>query len=147
MAEIAHAAARLMLAGRQFRGKKGVGGDALSEFGGESVRNAIKSRRHLRRNREADLGVAKRLDSSGRGDKMLINETGWPAMVPGHRSSGIMSGKSLTVHDPDGHAMQLVEWGHTRTREVHRWNHCHVTPRCDAGPPPDQSRYPCRTVA
>src|SRR5271154_297127 len=37
---------------------------------------------------KADLGAAKTLDSSVRGDKMLINETEWPAMVASHRSYG-----------------------------------------------------------
>ncbi len=41
MAEIAHAAARLMLAGRQMRESKMADGDALSAFGRKSVQNAI----------------------------------------------------------------------------------------------------------
>jgi hypothetical protein len=85
---MAHTAARLMLAGRQMRESKMADGDALSAFGGKSVRNAIKRRRHLLHSRETDLGVAKRLDSNVREDTMLINETAWPAMVAGCMSYG-----------------------------------------------------------
>src|SRR5271167_483027 len=59
MAEIAHAAARLMLAGRQIQESKMAGGDALSAFGRKSVRNAIQSRRHhLRMPRKGLLAVS-----------------------------------------------------------------------------------------
>jgi hypothetical protein len=52
MAEIAHAAARLMLAGRQMRESKMADDDALSAFGRKSVQNAIQSRRHRLRSLE-----------------------------------------------------------------------------------------------
>jgi hypothetical protein len=88
LAEVARTAARLILAGQQIRESKMAGGDVLSPSGGESVWNAIQSRRHLRRGRETDLGVAKRLESSVRGDKMLINETEWPPTVVGRSHMG-----------------------------------------------------------
>ncbi len=88
VAEIARTAARLMLAGRQMRESKMAGGDALSAFGRKLVRHATASGSHLRRSREPDLGVTKWLDSSVRGDKMLIKETEWPAMVATRRSEG-----------------------------------------------------------
>jgi hypothetical protein len=94
VAEIAHADARLIPAGRQMRESKMADGDALPPFSRKSVRNAIKSRRHLPRSQESSSGAAKRLDSSVRGDKMLRNETAWPAMVAGHEVIWKMSVKN-----------------------------------------------------
>jgi hypothetical protein len=88
VAEIAHAAARLMLAGRQMRESKMADGDALSAFGRKSVRNRTDGRNRLPRSQEASLGAAKRLDGTVREDKMLVNEIGWPAMVAGRMSYG-----------------------------------------------------------
>jgi hypothetical protein len=47
------------------------------------------------RSRETDLGGAKRLESSVRGDKMLINKTEWLAMVAGRRSKLFPNGNNL----------------------------------------------------
>ena len=52
------------------------------------MRNRTDDRDRLLRSQEASLGAAKGLDSSVRGDKMLINETEWPPMVAGRRSYG-----------------------------------------------------------
>jgi hypothetical protein len=88
MAEIAHAAARLMLGGRQIRESKMAGGDASPPFGRKTVLNAIEGSSHLPRSQESSSGAAKRLDGNVREDTMLVNETEWPAMVAGRRSYG-----------------------------------------------------------
>ena len=60
VAEIAHTAARLMLAGRQMRERKVAGGDALSAFGRKSVLNAIAGRNHLPRSQESGLAAVRK---------------------------------------------------------------------------------------
>jgi hypothetical protein len=60
VAEVAHPAAGLMLAGRQMRERKRAGGDALSAFGRKAVRNANEGGRHLARSQKAGVGVEKK---------------------------------------------------------------------------------------
>src|SRR5271170_7404817 len=121
MAEIAHAAARLMLAGRQMRESKMADGDALSAFGRETARNAIEGSSHLTRRQKSSSGAAKRLDSSVRGDKMPFNETEWPAMVAGVGHMGNVGQKH-----GNGLRMNVRHLGRRRslTCSPPAWNRC-----------------------
>jgi hypothetical protein len=87
VAEIAHTAARLMLAGRKSQEEVLEAvlclHSAANQCGTQSRAEGI-----LPRSQEAGLGAAKRLDSTVREDKMMANETEWPAMVAGRRSYG-----------------------------------------------------------
>jgi hypothetical protein len=61
------------------------------------VLNAIEGSSHLPRSQESGSGAAKRLDSSVRGDKLLINQTEWPAMVVGHEVIWEMSAQAFGI--------------------------------------------------
>ena len=88
VAEIAHAAARLMIAGRQIRESKMADGDALSAFGRETVRNATEGRNRLPWSQQTGLGAEKRLEGTVRKDIMSVKETEWSRWSRGTKSYG-----------------------------------------------------------
>ena len=88
VAEIAHAAARLMLAGWQMREGKMAGGDALSAFGRKPVRNATEGRNRLSRSQQTGLGAQKTLGSTVKEDTMSVNEAEGPRWSRGTKSYG-----------------------------------------------------------